>query len=409
MLASLVLAASVSLAAAEPPAFVTAKGPRLLAPDGKPLLTRGTSFGNWLVPEGYMFLFEKAGAHRQIAELFKELVGPEDARAFWDMWFDTYVTKKDVERLKALGMNLLRVPFNAKLLNPEDYPDVWDEAHFKRLDRVIAWCKEAGLYVVLDMHVAHGGQTGSNIDDSAGGPWLFDSAASEARTAEVWRRVARRYKDEPAILGYELLNEPIAHYYDVKAYNPKLEPVYKRLVDAVRAEDPRHLILIGGAQWNTEFGPLGPPFAPGLVYTFHKYWTDPTIAVIKQYLEFRKRYDVPLWMGESGENTDEWIAKFRAVLEKEEIGWAFWPYKKMRHEEHPGTSLCAFPAPPHWDKIAAYAECKNGAAKWEDCKKPAPEESRAALAGLLKNIRFDQCPLNPGYVKALGLSLGASR
>jgi len=80
------LALAVLLAAGSPAAqkFVHVEGRELVAPDGAPLLLRGTNLGNWLVPEGYMFRFEKGPqSARQIDELLRELVGPEEARAFW--------------------------------------------------------------------------------------------------------------------------------------------------------------------------------------------------------------------------------------------------------------------------------------------------------------------------------------
>lgn len=391
---------SLLIASASAAGFVKARGTELIAPDGKPLITQGIGLGNWLVPEGYMFHFEKAVAPRQIQEVFEELVGPEEARRFWERWYDEYVTKDDLLRIKALGFDLVRVPFNAKLLSPERHPGYWDERQMERLERVVAWAKQAGLWVVLDLHAAHGGQTGDNIDDSAGTPWLYESPESRARTLEVWQKVAERFKAEPAVLGYELLNEPIADHADKKKLNPMLEPLYKDLVEAIREVDEEHLIFLGGAQWNTEFALFGPPFDKNLAYAFHRYWADPSDAGIKPYLDARERLGAPMWMSESGENTDEWVAAFRTTLEKNGIGWAFWPYKKM----DASSGVFSFERPPHWDKVIAYADKLRGGTYEEKRKaRPSAEESREALEGLLKNSRLEDCRLNEGYVKALGL------
>ena len=86
------------------------------------------------------------------------------------------------------------------------------------------------------------------------------------------------------------------------------------------------------------------------MYTFHKYWMPPTQDAIKPYVDFREQYNVPIWMGESGENTDDWIEKFRKVLDDDEISWTFWPYKKM----HATSSPVTFAPPVHWDAIMAY-------------------------------------------------------
>ena len=95
---------------------------------------------------------------------------------------------------------------------------------FARVDSVVNWCRDNKLYLILDMHDAPGGQTGDNIDDSYGYPWLFESERSQQLFCDIWRNIAERYKNEPVILGYELINEPIAPYFDnMEELNGKLE------------------------------------------------------------------------------------------------------------------------------------------------------------------------------------------
>lgn len=119
------------------------------------------------------------------------------------------------------------------------------------------------------MHCAPGGQTGDNIDDSFGYPFLFESPASQLQTIKIWRKLAEIYKDEPIVIGYDLLNEPIAHYFDKDKLNLTLEPLYKRITESIREVDKNHIIFLGGAQWNTNFEPFGPPFDDKLVYISH--------------------------------------------------------------------------------------------------------------------------------------------
>jgi hypothetical protein len=258
-----------------------------------------------------------------------------------------------------------------------------------------------GLYVILDLHGAPGGQTGSNIDDSHGTPWLFESSESQDRMVELWTRVARRYRNEPAILAYELLNEPIGTFLDWKKYNVALEPLYRRVTAAIRAIDPDHVIILGGAQWNTEFGVFGAPFAPNLVYSFHKYWSEVTEASLKPFLDFRAKYDVPLWLGESGENTDEWVASMIRLAEAQRIGWAFWPYKKMDAT----SSVVSFPRPSGWDRVVAYAAANPYDYDAGRPLRPVPAEARVILRALLESVAVERCRVNEGYVRALGLAL----
>jgi hypothetical protein len=126
---------------------------------------------------------------------------------------------------------------------------------------------------------------------------------------------------------------------------------------------------------------------------------------IKDYVDFRDKYNVPIWMGESGENTDEWVASFRGLLEQNEIGWCFWPYKKMDAT----TCIVSINRPAEWDTIVSFANTPH--ATFEDLRKsrPAKEKIQKALNGLLQEVRFANCKINQGYLKALGLGHASSR
>lgn len=376
------------------------RGTDLVGPDGRPVLRKGIGLGNWLLPEGYMWGFQRTTAPRGIEDTVAELIGPEAANEFWREYRERYVTGEDVALIARAGFDHLRVPIHFRLLTPEEHPSVWLEEGFLLLDRVIAQARQEGLLVLLDLHGAPGGQTGDNIDDSRGRPWLFESEASQDRVVEVWRRLALRYRDEPAVVGYELLNEPIAHYDDFKTLNPRLEPLYRRITAAIREVDPDKPILLGGAQWNTDFSSFGEPFDPQLLYAFHRYWADPSPKGLEGYLAVRDRMGRPLYMSESGENTDAWIAEFRQSLEGAGIGWAFWPYKKLEAD----SCVATVARPPHWDQVVAYADGARGGTFEEKRKaRPSPRVAREALDGLLDNLRLSRCRVNPGYLEALGL------
>jgi endoglucanase len=380
------------------PAFVRVEGRELVAANGTSLRLKGIGLGNWLLPEGYMFGFRKgAQSPRQIQELVSELVGPDEARAFWTAFRDTWVTREDIRFLKQAGFDHVRVPFNYRILTPEDQPGVWLPEGFALLDRIVGWCREEGLWVVLDMHGAPGGQTGRNIDDGWGHPWLYESAESQERTVAIWRRLAQRYRGEAAVLGYDLLNEPLPIGYE--ALNPRVEPLYRRLVTAVREVDPNHVIFLGGAQWDTNFSVFGPPFAPNLAYTFHKYWNETTDDSIRPFLDFRERHQAPIWLGESGENDDAWIRACVELMGRHGIGWCFWPYKKL---DSPRGVVSVTP-PPHWADIVAYAAARTGDFEADARIRPSVANARQALAGLVENARFARVRVNQGYVRALGL------
>ncbi|MDQ2842079.1 MAG: glycoside hydrolase family 5 protein, partial [Acidobacteriota bacterium] len=331
---------------------------------------------------------------REIEAFFNELIGPSAAEEFWREYRKRYITEADIHFIQRSGLNSVRIPLHYKLF-------LEGGEGFAILDPAIAWCKRAGLWVILDLHCAPGGQTGTNIDDSWGYPWLYESEHDQQNTCHVWRSIAQHYSEETIILGYDLLNEPIPHFPSLQQYNSKLEPLYKQITAAIREVDRNHLIVLGGAQWDSNFKVFGPPFDNKLVYELHKYWMPPAQASIQQYIDFRERYNVPIWLGESGENTDDWIRQFVTLLEKDDIGWCFWPYKKMEKT----SCMVSVPKPVDWDAIVAFAKMPGGAGQAEKriAARPSIADCRGALDDLLDKVNLASCRVNSGYCSALGL------
>lgn len=378
--------------------FVSTSGKQIITPDGKPLLLRGINLGNWLVPEGYMFKFENTSSPRLINNLFLELLGPEETNNLWKIYRDNYISKDDINFIKKLGFNSVRIPFNFRLFVQED-TGIFTGPGFELLDRVIGWCMEENIYVILDMHCAPCGQTGDNIDDSWGYPFLFESDDCKRLTINLWGKIAERYRDKSILIGYDLLNEPIAHYFDSAKLNPNLEPLYKDITKEIRKVDKNHLIFLGGAQWNSNFKVFGSPFDSKLVYTFHKYWTKPDQSVVQEYIDFRDKYNVPIWLGESGENNNEWISEFRNTLEKNEIGWCFWPYKKL----DASSCIASINLPEDYKIIIAYANSDRSSYEKIRVTKPDTGKVKKALTDYLENCKFKNCTINKDFLKALGL------
>ncbi len=381
--------------------FISVEGKEIIGTNGKPMLLKGTNLGNWMVPEGYMFRFKDVSSPRLINEAITEAIGPDATKDFWEKYLNSYVTEADIHYLKSTGMNSLRVPFNYRLFTNETYLGATDENRgFTLLDKLIQWSKKENIYLILDMHAAPGGQTGDNIDDGFGYPFLFESEQSQALTISIWKKIAHRYKNESIVMGYDLLNEPIATYFDASKLNPFLEPLYKKITAAIRTVDKNHLIFLGGAQWDGNFSVFGAPFDSKLVYTFHTYWTDVKQEVIQKYIDFRNKNNVPIYIGETGENNDEWIKNFRTLLEKNNIGWNYWPYKKMDAK----SSIMQFKQPDGYDSLIVYTQ--KARTTFEEIRKAAPTNRQQiiqALNEVLKNCLFENCTPNVGYVNGLGL------
>ena len=383
-------------AVSAPGQYVHTRGTEVVDAAGRPIQLKGTNLGNWMVPEGYMWRFNGGPqSPKEIESLIAELVGPTRAEAFWKTYRERYITREDIEFIRAQGFNSVRIPLHWKFFMTDDAEG------FRLLDRIVGWCREAGLLVVLDLHAAPAGQTGTNIDDGHGYPWLFRDEGAQQQTIDLWARIARHYRNNPTILGYDLLNEPIPNYPGYEELHPELERLYKRIAQAIRAVDAHHTLIFGGAEWDGNFSVFGPPFDSNVIYQLHQYWMKVDDNTLAKFTAFRDKYHVPIWLGESGENTDEWVASYRGLLEKNNIGWAFWPYKKMQA----ASALVSYAPPAHWDEIVAFAKLPRGDGA-DEVKarlkiRPPQATINAALAELLENIRFANCHVNPGYIHAL--------
>ena len=398
-LVTLALTATTALAGNR---FVRVSGKNLIKPDGQKLFIQGTNLGNWLNPEGYMFGFSRTNSAWMIDLMIKEAAGPDFATEFWRAFKDNYITRADIDFIRQQGANTIRLPFNYKLFTDEDYMGLTHRQDgFERIDSVVGWCRDNGLYLILDMHDCPGGQTGDNIDDGHGYPWLFESEPSQRLFCDIWQRIADRYKDEPVVLGYELMNEPIAHYFENKEQlNLQLEPLYKRAVKAIREVDPNHVILRGGARWNSDFYMFSDwTFDDNVMYTCHRYGGEATAEAIKDYTEFRDKTRLPMYMGEIGHNTEAWQAQFVTVMKQANIGYTFWPYKKID-----GSCMMGIVKPAEWDSVVVkYSEATRGTYKeWREAR-PDQATFRRLLMEFAENSRFERCRPQQEYIRSMGL------
>jgi aryl-phospho-beta-D-glucosidase BglC (GH1 family) len=211
------------------------------------------------------------------------------------------------------------------------------------------------------------------------------------------------YKNEPNVLGYELTNEPIAPYFEnVEELNAKLESLYKRTLAAIRAVDLNHIVLLGGSQWNSNFKPLTPDasFDDNVMYTCHRYGGEASSDAIRSFIDFRDAVNRPMYMGEIGHNTNEWMSTFRQVLEENNIGWTFWPYKKMG-----GSSFVSIKDPENWGQIINFVESPRSTYKEIREARPNQAVAQKALLDFIECSKFKNCEVDEGYVQALGLMI----
>ena len=380
----------------------TTKGQQIIDANGQPMILKGTNLGNWLVPEGYMFKTDKVASPRQIDQLLNEMIGPDNTIAFWHKFLDNYITQDDIKYLKRTGSNHIRLPFHYKMFTNDLYMGKRN-AGFEYFDRVIEWCRQENMYVLLDMHCAPGGQTGDNIDDSYGYPWLYYSVTSQDEMSAIWTSIAQRYKDDPIVLGYDVINEPFAHYFtkEIPDYNHRLFMIYERMVKDIRKVDKKHTIYLNGSVWAGDFGVFERILDDNVVYEFHKYWFDINQESVQKYVDFRDKHNVPIYIGETGENTDEWVMEFRKLLDKNQINWAFWPYKKMDNTK----GIMNFKQPEDYLLITKYAESDRSSFGKVRENMPVRLKVQKALDQFLENSLYKNNFQNKGYIEGLGFSV----
>jgi hypothetical protein len=332
--------------------WVRANGTHLVTEDGTPILLRGMGLGGWLLPEGYMWRLPRScDRPRRIEKLVSDLCGQSYAQSFWEHYQDWYITEADISLIKQQGLNSIRIPFNTRNLFDIGTGTITFNIHVLDLiDRCIGWCHTHGVYVILDMHGAPGGQTGANIDDSEHDqPELFQNERFQQQCVQMWYMLAQRYAEDSTVVGYDLMNEPLPEWFS--AYDSLVMPLYRRIRDAIRSVDTRHMLIIEGTHWSTNWtifdGLREEPFDDNCLLQFHKYWNNPDRDSIAKFLNYRERLGMPIFMGEGGENNLWWYTALFPLLEQLDISWNFWTYKKMDCANSP----ISFGRPLGWNML----------------------------------------------------------
>ena len=359
-------------------------GKKIVDKNGNEVLLRGMGPGGWLVMEGYMNQSAGiAGPQHEIKNKLIELMGKEKTETFFAEWRKNHFTKRDVDSLAAWGFNSIRLPmhYNLMTLPIEDEPvagqQTWIEEGFTIIDNLLEWAKPHNMYVILDMHAAPGGQ-GYNADISdydSTKPSLWESKANQDKLVALWKKIAERYKDNEWIGGYDLINETNWTLPN----GTLLREVFERITKAIREVDENHIIYIEGNDYANNFTGLTPPWDDNMVYSFHKYWSTVNDDDLDWVLPMRDQYNVPLWMGESGENSNTWYTRFISLLEKNDVGWAWWTIKKVGDIDSPFSVKLN----PGYQKILDY---------WKgEGEKPTEEETFNAMMKLAENLLIENC------------------
>ena len=335
--------------------FLQVSGKYIVNERREKVFLRGVCFGGWLNMEN--FIIGYPGTESNVRRAVRDVLGEERYQAFFESLLESFITEGDFKFLKEKGATVVRVPFNYRHFEDDMNPGVYDKKGFRFLDRAIEFAKKHGIYVILDLHAAPGWQNqGWHSDNPHAISLMWTQRHYQERVTGLWRYIADHYKNEPAVAGYNLLNEPNAPNFDI------LNRLYREWVGAIRDVDKRHLIFLEGNTYSQKLDGLDDPFDDNLVYSCHNYSLPTHRATVypgtvfgiyadAKHLEeaFLQRAQwmldkgVPGWVGEFGALYDNGaanpspsdLARLKAledqlqIFNKYDQHWTIWTYKDV--------------------------------------------------------------------------------
>ncbi len=201
------------------PGFLHVQGREIFDGNDQPILLRGINMDTYY----YSYMWDQTAA--------------------WD-----YATQADIQFLADLGVTVIRLSLHWRYFDTALGYDL--------IDTYLEWCEQAGIYVILDMHVV------PPEDDILQGR-IWDDPAAQQQFLDLWTTLAARYANHPLIAGYDLYNEPApsdaAQWWDLAT----------RAGNAIRAVDPNHILFVENPL--IEDGMYHLLADPNVVYSYHDY------------------------------------------------------------------------------------------------------------------------------------------
>ncbi len=216
--------------------FVRRNGQQLVQ-NGQPVQLNGVAFGNWV--------WNNSGTPPTL-----------------------HHNEQDFARLREMNLNCIRFYLNYAYFESDATPYTYKASGWDWLDQQVSWAKKHGISLILNMHVPQGG-----YQSQGNGAALWNVPENQKRLTALWRAIAQRYRNEPTVAGYDLLNEPVT---------PRSIDQWKDLAQgitaAIRAVDQAHLIVVErlnavGTEWKDVNGERNMFLLQddNVLYEFHTY------------------------------------------------------------------------------------------------------------------------------------------
>lgn len=325
--------------------FLTVSGTDIVDANGEVVMLRGVNAGGLGVIERWMTGFDRSSSvardHYSISKIWLDRFGYDDTVTLWEIYQDNWWTETDFKNCADMGINVIRLPFTYMDIDFGAVVSYEDAGNFDFtfLDNFVDAAEKHGIYTILDLHGAYGSQNGQDhsgqIVDSAENVTFYSDEKMINLTTNLWRAVAEHFKDNPAVAGYDLLNEPVEKGNG--STGEKHWNVLDSFYDAIRATGDSHVVIFESC-WGAEGLPLPTEYGwNNCMYSFHHYTSCSGNNKVEEHCKSfesrlseveRKNFGVPLYMGEFTCYTNQYQWTYTLnLLNSRSWHWTSWTYK----------------------------------------------------------------------------------
>lgn len=367
------------------------KGVSIVDASGKKVMLHGINLGGWLMMEAY-FMHAPNLAEQVFKREFAKALGKKALEEFEREFRRAFITEDDFKRIASWGMNVIRLPFNCRLI--ETAPYRYSPQGVAYLDEAIRLARKHGLWVILDLHAAPGAQNHDWHSDSLGGAELWTKKSNQHRTYALWEFLSDRYKNEEAIAGYDLLNEPVLNDHAL------LNRFYRELIARIRRIDRQHILFVEGVRWSQDIDVLEDfnddnlslsvhyygaleftfNFIPGLHYPMRTpqggWGRKAQGKFLSSYAKTARKRQTPIFVGEYGVHArgglhgeDAWVKDVLSIFDEYGFHRTYWTYKAIKNHMFPDGVLSYYPNSPWVNRPGPRSGWETWARLWPEYKK----------------------------------------
>lgn len=312
---------------------------------GRHALLRGINLGGWFVEEMWMTPFDQqydpSGTLPQVLDhvslwnAVEKNLGHDAMLRVREQYRKNWINQDDFIRIRAAGFNSVRLPFLYSLVDELATPNC--RSGIAWLKTAVNYARMAGLYVVLDMHGAPGGQSNADHTGQINQNQLWWGWQNVAKMEAVWKQVATEFKGDSAVAMYDIMNEPMGAYNNAAQYI-----TYDRSFRAIRSVDADKIAMVEDGYHGLGESPN--PDIPGwtnAVYSVHQYnfgagsaqdHIDALNSNVSWWRQLSIWRDCPLYLGEFNVEpygTPDTVRQMIQIMEGQDWSWAAWTYKTM--------------------------------------------------------------------------------